>query len=157
MTVCRFNIQHLSDNCVISETESLYGNDVSDQKRTTGFLITLFNESSVGHMLCRGLDLNYDWIVKMYYVILFTNVKNACLFVYMRNTKQMSVLLTFTCICSLFCFAEGWWKRTLTVHWLEKSSGEELGVVVEVVFSLFVSLSACTGETCCSVSVRQRS
>lgn len=43
----------------------------------------------------------------------------------------------------------GWWSR----------SREELRAVVQKqsVSSLFFSLSSCTGETCCGVSVRQRS
>lgn len=70
----------------------------------------------------------------------------------------MSVLLVFTCICFLFCFPEGWWSRTLTVHWLETSIRRGGGSCCwEIVTSLFLSLSTCTGETCCSVSVRQRS
>lgn len=68
-------------------------------------------------------------------MILFTNVSNS----------------------ALFCFAEGWWSATLTLHWLDKSIQRGAGSCWEVVTSLFLSLSTCTSETCCSVSVRQRS
>lgn len=57
---------------------------------------------------------------------------------------------------SLFCFAECWWSWALTAL-LDKSSCRAAGSCRDFVTSLLLGLSAYTTETCCSVSVGQRS
>lgn len=129
---------------ILAKLESIHGNDMSKMGQRA------FWSSRCGTVVCATCTLTeFIWFQKCI-AALFTNVRNTCLL--LCNTSQM----IFTGVFSLFYFAERCWSWTL-IALLDKSNCRGTGSCRDFVTSLLPSLSAYATETCCSVSVGQRS